>query len=105
MIKSKEPISLAEVRDICKSKEDNERAKLVLEHTKQFIKIKTEDAIKLKEGLQNLGMAKLKLLHIVKIIDLMPEDAEDVRKIFVDDISLNQDEIAKILEAVNKYRK
>ena len=96
---------MAEARDICKSKEDNEKAKLVFEHIKQFVKIKSDDAVKLKQDLQNTGIVKLKMIHIVKIIDIMPEDADDVRKIFVDDISLNQDEITKILEAVGKHRK
>ncbi|PIU75955.1 DNA-directed RNA polymerase subunit F [Candidatus Pacearchaeota archaeon CG06_land_8_20_14_3_00_35_12] len=103
MIKSKEPITLAEVRDICKDKEENEKAKQILSYAKQFSKLKTEDALKLKKELQELGIAKLRALHIVKIIDVMPEDADDVRKIFVDDISLNQDEISKILETVKKY--
>jgi DNA-directed RNA polymerase subunit F len=105
MIKNREPITMAEARDICKSKEDNEKAKLVFEHIKQFTKIKTDDAVKLKQDLQNTGIVKLKMIHIVKIVDIMPEDADDVRKIFVDDISLNQDEITKILEAVGKHRK
>ena len=105
MIKNREPITLAEARDICKSKEENEKAKQICEHIKQFVKIKTDEALKLKQEIQNLGIVKMKALHIVKIINLMPGDAEDIRKIFVDDITLNQDEITKILEAVSKYRK
>ena len=107
MIKSREPITLAEVRDICKSPahEENEMAKRTLEHTKKFVKIKIEDALKLKKEISGLGILKLKMIHIVRIVDIMPEDADDVRKIFVDDISLNQEEITKILETIRKYRK
>lgn len=105
MIKNKEPISLAEVREICKDKEANEKAKQLVSHTKQFVKIKLEDSLKLKQELQSLGLAKLKIAHIIKIIDAMPEDADDARKLFIDDISLDQDEISKILETVTKYKK
>ena len=46
---------------------------------------------------------KLKEEHIVKIIELMPEDILDLNKIFVD-IALNEDETSKILEVVKKYK-
>lgn len=105
MIKNKEPISLAEAKEICKDKEENEKAKAIVSYAKQFTSMKLEDVLKMKKELQSLNIMKLKLNHIVRIIDIMPEDSDDVRKIFVDDISLDQDEISKILETVKKYRK
>ena len=48
-------------------------------------------------------MLKLKQEHIVKIVDLLPEDALDLNKIFTD-VSLDEDETTKILEIVKKYK-
>ena len=48
-------------------------------------------------------LLKIKNEHIVKIIDLMPEDASDLNKIFTD-VSLTEDETKKILEAVKQFK-
>ena len=45
---------------------------------------------------------KVKQEHIAKIIDFVPEKAEDLNKIF-NDINLEEDEITKILSEVKKY--
>src|SRR3989338_509217 len=41
--------------------------------------------------------------YIVKIVDLLPEDASDINKIF-SDISLNEDEVNKILGIVKNSK-
>ena len=46
---------------------------------------------------------RVKQEHIVKIIDLMPENAEELNKIFVDS-SLDEDETKKILETVKEFK-
>jgi len=102
MIKNKKPVTLAEVQELLKNQQ-NERAKATVELIKKFIKINEKEALKLKEELAGLGIVKLKEEDIVKIVDFMPEDAEDVRKIFVGhDIELEQNEINKILEVIKK---
>ncbi len=45
---------------------------------------------------------KLKEEHIVKIVDFMPGDASDLNKVMVD-VSLDQEEVNKILDVVKKY--
>ena len=40
---------------------------------------------------------------IVKIIDLIPENAEELNKIFTD-VGLNEDETTKILETVKEFK-
>jgi len=106
MVKNIEVLSLPEVKEILAQypqSEENLRAKEVLEYIKKFVKTKPEKAKALKKSLNDLDLMKLKPKHIAKIIDVMPEDAEDVRKIFVgEDVALNQDEINAILEAIKK---
>ena len=108
MVKSTEVLSLAEVRDILTQhpqSEDNKKAKEVVDYIKKFVKIKPEKAKEIKKALQDLNMIKLKPKHIAKILDVMPEDIEDVRKIFVgEDVALDQDEITSILDAIKKNK-
>ena len=110
MIKSTNIQTLGEVKEILESlskeeKDDNKKAKTTLTYLKEFVKTKPDHAKKLKETLQNLNIIKLNQKYIAKIIDIMPEDAEDLRKIFVgEDFSLEQDEINTILEAIKQNK-
>ena len=96
MIKSSQPLTLTEVSDLAG---DSEKATAIKAFIKRFDKTKVEKAKELKEKLEKLEIIKLKPTHITKIIDFMPQDAEDVHKI-LSDVSLDQDEINKILEAI-----
>ncbi len=108
MIKDKVPISLTEVKETLSKfpqVEDNKRASKVLTYIKKFVKIKPDKQNALLKSLEELDLIKLKRGHLVKIVDLMPEDAEDLKKIFVgSDITLEQDEINSILERVKKHK-
>ena len=101
MIKERTPLTFAEVSDIVG---DGERAKKM----KDFIKKKKDNLIALdkakalKEELKDLNLLKLKDEHIVKIVDFLPEDAADLSKV-IPEVSLDQDEVNKILEVVKKY--
>lgn len=98
MIEETNPLSLVEANEFVSSEN-----KEVKGYFKKFIKIKPEEAKKLKEEIEGTGLLKVKREDIAKIIDLLPEDASDVNKIFTD-VSLDKDEINKILEVVKKYR-
>jgi len=108
MIKNKDAVSLTEVKEILSEypqAEENKRAEAVSAYIKKFAKTKSDKAKDLTRAIVELDLAKLKKEHIVKIVDVMPEDAEDLRKIFVgSDITLNQDEINSILERVKQHR-
>lgn len=97
------PLNMQEVKKVLGSLEDSEKKKQTEILIKKFSKIKPEKAEQLKKELVNLGLLKLKDEHIVKIIDLMPEDASDLNKIFTE-TSLNEDETNKILEVIKKYK-
>lgn len=98
MIIKQEPLSMAEVKRIVKD-ENEELEKFV----KSFVKMKPEEAENMEKELQALGILKIKQEHIVKIVDLLPEDASDVNKIGMD-VGLDEEEIGKILGVIKKYK-
>jgi len=108
MIKSNTVQSLGEVKEILdnlskEEKEENKKVKETLLYLNSFVKVKYDRIKSIKKALEDLNMVKLNQKSIAKIIDLMPEDAEDLRKIFVgEEVTLEQDEIAAILDAVKK---
>jgi len=101
MIKNKEPLSMIEVAEYIK---DNENAVELIKFIKKFEKIDYKKAKELKKKIEELNFMKIKQEHISKIIDTMPETAEDLNKIFVD-ISLDENETKKILDTVKEFIK
>ena len=99
MIIERTPLNLNEVQEILKDIPDSEKKDNIEVFLKKFLKTKPEQAKKIKDGLDKLDLLKIKREHLVKIIDMLPEDASDLNKIFTD-VSLNEDETNKILEIV-----
>ena len=103
MILDRTPLNMNETEDILKDLPDSDKKELTKEFLKKFMKAKPEQAKKIREELEKMDLMKLKREHIVKIIDLLPEDSSDLNKIFTD-ISLNEDETNKILNAVKNSK-
>lgn len=97
MIKNNEPLSMAESLEYIEK--DSEVSKFV----KKFTKLSLKESKEFKRKLVNLGLMKLKLDHIIKIIDLMPGDKGDLNKIFIS-MSLDEDETKKILDIVEEFK-
>jgi len=106
IIKSSESLSMAEAKEILQEKDQEDpKIKKVMAHIKKFSKLKPEKAKALKKEIMDLNIVKLKNRHISKIIDIMPEDNDDLKKIFVgEDITLDQNESTNILTAVKKHK-
>ena len=108
MIKNKTAVSLIEVKEILAEHpqvEDNKRAEAVLRYIKKFAKTKPEKSKALLKSLEELDLIKLKREHLVKITDLMPEEAEDLKKIFFgSEVNLDQDDVNSILERVKQNK-
>jgi len=96
MIKNREPLSMAEVLEY------TEKESSVTKFIKKFSD-STIKAGEMREKLQRLNLIKLKPEHISKIIDLMPENQEELNKIFTD-ISLDEDETKKILDTIKEFK-
>lgn len=99
MIKDQKPLTYSEVLDLVG---DGEKGKKVKDFIKTFYKVKSDDAKKLSEELTGLDLMKLKEESIVNIVNFLPQDAADLIKI-LPDVSLDQEEITKILDVVKKY--
>ena len=97
MIKTNDLLSMAEAIEYL-PKEDDTNIKGFI---KKFTKLKPKEAKELKKKLIELDMVKLRAEQIVKIIDLFPENQEDLNKIV--DISLDENETKKILETIKEF--
>ena len=103
MILDRTPLNMNEAQEIVKDLPDSEKKQEMELFLKKFVKAKPAQAKKIKEELEKLDLMKMKREHAVKIVDLLPEDASDLNKIFTD-VSLNEDEINKILEIVKNSK-
>ena len=101
MIRYREPLSMTESLEYIEDKKDSEAD--IKKMIKKFVKLKPEEAKKMREKLSSLGLLKLKQEYISKVIDIMPENQDNLNKIFTD-VSLDEDESKKILDAIGEYR-
>lgn len=96
MIINKKPLTLAEARSFA---HNLEKRPVLEKYFKTFTTLSEEKAEKLKEELFALNNPKLKEETIVKIVDVLPENAEDLNKICTD-ASLTEEESHALLTLV-----
>jgi DNA-directed RNA polymerase subunit F len=101
MIKKMEILSLPEVAEYLAN--DKEKNAELIAFIKKFNDLKPKDAKELKKKLNSLGIIKMREEQISKIIDLIPDCAEDLSKIFID-MGLNEDEKKKVLETIKEFQ-
>jgi|SRR3989344_3462693 len=99
MILNKKPLALAEVKQYLK---DIEEKKIMHDYLKEFLKISQDNVEKLSKEIKELNNPKIKDEHIIKIVDFLPKDSEEINKIFID-VSLSEEEAKVISEIVKKY--
>ena len=100
MIKNNQLLSIAEISEYVKKDKDSEE---FFKFMKNFVKLNPKQAKELRKKIEELKLMKIRSEHLVKIIDLMPEDEADLNKIFVD-ISLDKDETKKVLDTVKEFK-
>lgn len=96
MILKKQPICLVEVLEIVKDQEGKED---LVKHLKKFAHLNKEKAHTLLKKLREVHNPKLKEENLVKILDFVPEDQEDLNKI-VSEAHLTEEEAKVLLEVV-----
>jgi len=101
MITNTKPLSMAETLEYTEREKDS--GEELKKFVKKFVKIKPEKAKELRKKLEALDLIKVKPEHIVKIIDLLPENQGNLNKIF-SDVSLEEDESKKILQTIEESR-
>ena len=101
MILNNEPLSMAESLEYVKDKEAGDTE--LVGFVKKFVKLKPAEGKEMRKKINELNNLKIKPYHVSKIIDILPENKEDLNNIFID-IGLDEDESNKILDVVKKYR-
>ena len=84
-------------------KKDDEKETDIVGFIKKFNKTKAKDAKEMKQDIERLGIIKIRPEHAVKIVDVLPESAEELNKIFAD-VSLDDDETRKVLDTIKRYK-
>ena len=100
------PLTMHEMKEKLESlkkelkEEFPQRATKTFEYINSFAKDKKNIEESLKK-LQSLDIARLKPRHIVKVLDIYPDDIETLKAIFTgENITLKQDDLKKILECI-----
>lgn len=106
MMEDKKMAALAEVKEILLTRQEEQELtaeqKLALEHCQKFSRLEAKKAKKLVKELG--GLEFLTEQNVVKIADIMPTHADDVRVIFAKErANLEKKDIEKILSIVEKY--
>lgn len=92
---------MAEAQEYLK---DNENAAELEKFIKKFSKLDAKKAKELRKKIEEANLMKVKSDQISKIIDILPETAEDLNKIF-EDTSLDENESKKILDTIKEVIK
>lgn len=100
-------VPLADVKELLEKAEASRgeltyEQKLALEHARRFARFSSANAKKLiDELMQN---PKVDLLNAIRVADVAPAHADDLRAVFSKArVTLDDSEIQKILESVQKY--
>lgn len=101
MIKNTTSLSMAESLEYIEKEKKAEKP--IIEFIKKFVKITPKEAKELRKKLEALNIIKLNDMNISKIIDILPEKAEEINKIFVD-ISLDENETKRILDTIKEFK-
>ncbi len=115
MVKSEfleeKPLTMAEVAAELKEieKRDSEldfRSNKTKEYLEMVDILGEDKAKKLKKKIEELGVTRLKEIHIVKLIDLLPKTAEEV-KIILQAYSLNlsKKDMESLAETIKEFTK
>jgi DNA-directed RNA polymerase subunit F len=104
------PISMAELKEEIKEikKRDAElgfRTAKVAEQIEVLKIVKQKDAEEMFEKIQKLGLPRLKDLHILKIIDLMPATITELKNITQSySLAISNEGLEKALEILSEYQ-
>jgi DNA-directed RNA polymerase subunit F len=108
-VKDEKTVNLINVKKVLGSRKKTEltyEQKMAYENARDFTKLTEKQAEDFRKELLSLEMRKLTDNFIIKIIDVMPESAEDLKILLQSSkISFKKQELEKIFEIVKKYAK
>lgn len=95
----RKPITMAEAKSLIS---DFEERKELQDYFKKFSKLSKEKSLALAEEIRGLDNIKIKEKDIIKIVEFLPKEVEEVHKIFTD-VTLSEEEATQVVEIVKKY--
>jgi DNA-directed RNA polymerase subunit F len=108
-ILKEEIVPLSRVKEILSKKAPKDltyEQKKALDHAKEFIKLNDNEIKNLMEELKALEIRKLKDKQIIKILDILPKNIEQLKVILTEtDLTFKTSELEKIMQVVKKYVK
>lgn len=110
-ILSETPISLSQLKsDLERVKtrdgELNFRGQKTEEHLQIFVKLSVDEANELKKKLDDLQIPRLKEEIIIKLVDLLPANSEDLKVIMQGyNLTLTADNLKKIADVIGEFKK
>ncbi len=99
MILNRKPLTLAAAKSMIKNLDEKKELNAYM---KKFSSLTSEKAGKLFDEIKTLNNHKLKEEGIVKIVDFLPKDSEDLNK-FLPETGFSEEESNVILEITKKY--
>lgn len=106
-----EPITMSELKEEIekikkRDKEPNLRIQKTEEYLNLFVHLKPDKEKELKEKITKLDVPRLKEEHIAKIIDIIPNDIEDLKSLLQEyTITVSKENMQKIIEVINDVTK
>lgn len=105
-ILSETPISIAEVKDeLAKIKKRDAEVNFRVGKTEEYVQLFTLEEKKEKElvkKIEDLGIARFKKEHIIKLVDLMPKNAEEVKIVLQGyTVTVTPENMKKIADIIN----
>lgn len=105
-VKSEKFVSWTDAKKILekkvKEKELGYEQKNALEHLRKFSRLTEKDTSEMVEELKKIE--KLRERHIVGIVNMLPQDPDELRMLFANEIvTLSDDDKKKILSIVKKF--
>ena len=105
------PITMAELKEELKTikKRDealNFRAEKTEEYLAQFTVLKEKDAKELYKKIEDLQVPRMRPEHIVKLIDILPTNPEEVKLVLQGyTITVTKDNLKRIADAIQEFTK
>ncbi len=99
IVLNQKPIAMAEIKEYVSNLDEK---KVLEDYLKAFTKLKKDKAIALAKEIRDLNNIKLRESDIIKLVDFIPRDQEEINKILVE-TQLTEEEANAILEVVKKY--
>lgn len=107
-IVSEKPLSLVEAKDKLAAikKRDEEvgsKATKAFEYLTTFVHMNKKQADQLAAKIAELNIPRLRDRHIVKIIDMLPQDLDSLKVIFTgDNITIKPEDLKRILDVIKE---